>query len=160
MSQLKRILDVLVDHDVEFIVVGGLAAVLQGAPVTTQDVDIVYGLSEANQGRLLAALEVLGAVFRGDARRLSPNLSHLASRGHKLLTTRYGDLDCLGAIEEATTHEELLPHAEWMQLGDRQLRVLSLARLIRVKEQLTRPKDKLMLLQLQATFDERQKKAP
>lgn len=158
MPQLTRILETLVDHQVEFIVVGGLAAVLQGAPVTTQDVDIVYDLSEANQRRLLGALEAMGALFRGDKRRLQPNLSHLASRGHKLLTTTHGDLDCLGTIEEATAYEDLLGHAEWMKIGEIPIRVLSLERLIQVKEQLTRPKDKLMLIQLQAALDERSKK--
>lgn len=157
MPQLKRILETLVEFDVEFIVVGGLAAVLQGAPVTTQDVDIVYSLSEANQTRLLAALKALGALFRGDPRRLEPTMSHLASRGHKLLTTPHGDLDCLGTIEEATTYDQLLSHVDWMEVGGKRIRVLSLPRLILVKERLARPKDQLMLLQLQATLDERRK---
>ena len=75
----------LVTHDVEFIVVGGMAAVLQGAPVHTIDLDIVYALSDANISRLELALTELGAVFRDDPRKIVPNRSHLQSRGHKLL---------------------------------------------------------------------------
>lgn len=37
MPELRRILEVLASHEVDFIVVGGLAAVLQGAPTTTYD---------------------------------------------------------------------------------------------------------------------------
>ena len=130
---------------------------LQGAPVVTQDVDIVYSLSEANQKRLLGALEQLHALFRDDERRLKPNLSHLASGRHKLLTTLHGDLDCLGTIEKDTSYDDLLEHVDWMEVGGRRIRVLSLPRLIRVKERLTRPKDKLMLMHLQATLEEREK---
>ena len=53
-------------HGVEYVVVGGLAAVLQGAPVTTLDVDIVYARSEENVGRLEAALTELDARVRTD----------------------------------------------------------------------------------------------
>ncbi len=157
MPELRRILEVLASHEVDFIVVGGLAAVLQGAPTTTYDVDIVYSLAKPNQEKLLRALEELDATFRGDPRRLRPNLSHLDSKGHKLLTTRLGDLDCLGTIETDTTYEDLLEHVDWIEIDSRATRVLTLERLIEVKRKLKRPKDQLMLLQLEATLDERGK---
>lgn|SRR5690606_20098849 len=157
MPELRRILEVLASHEVDFIVVGGLAAVLQGAPTTTYDVDIVYSLAKPNQEKLLRALEELDAIFRGDPRRLRPNLSHLDSKGHKLLTTRLGDLDCLGTIETDTTYEDLLEHVDWIEIDSRATRVLTLERLIEVKRKLKRPKDQLMLLQLEATLDERGK---
>jgi hypothetical protein len=78
--------------------VGG-TAVLQGAPVHTIDLDIVYALSESNIVRLELALIELAAVFRDDPRRIAPNRSHLQSRGHKLLQTTAGPLDALAAIE-------------------------------------------------------------
>lgn len=157
MPELRRILEVLASHEVDFVVVGGLAAVLQGAPTTTYDVDIVYSLAKPNQEKLLRALEELDATFRGDPRRLRPNLSHLDSKGHKLLTTRLGDLDCLGTIETDTTYEDLLEHVDWIEIDSRATRVLTLERLIEVKRKLKRPKDQLMLLQLEATLDERGK---
>jgi hypothetical protein len=102
---LQQIISSLVEHEVAFIVVVGVAAVLQGAPITTQDLDIVYSLASPKPERLLAALQSLGAVHRDDPRRLVPGPSHLTTRGHKLLTTRHGDLDCLGSIEESTTYD-------------------------------------------------------
>lgn len=153
--QFRALLEVLVRHRVDFIVVGGVAGVLQGAPLLTRDLDIVYRLTEENEQRLLAALDDLDATFRADSRRLKPRLSHLASRGHKLLSTRLGDLDCLGTIEDDTDYEDLLPHADCMRVGEIDLRVLSLRRLVEVKEKLSRPKDRLALLQLRAALDER-----
>ena len=157
MAQFHAILKTLVENEVEFILVGGLAAVLHGAPVTTHDVDIVYSRSPENVSRLLKALRLMDSVFRADRRRLRPDESHLASAGHKLLETAFGDLDCLGTIEESTAYEDLLPFVDTMVVGALTVSVLSLPRLIEVKEKLTRTKDQLMLLQLRATLEERDK---
>lgn len=151
-----EILHTLARHDVEHIVVGGTAAVLLGAPIQTLDLDIVYSRSDANVPRLLAALTELQAVFRTDPRRLTPTASHLRSTGHKLLETRFGVLDVLGTVEENTSYEDLLPDAVPLLVADTRVLVLSLPRLIAIKEKLTRPKDRAMLLVLRATLEERE----
>ncbi|MDI1446829.1 DUF6036 family nucleotidyltransferase [Polyangium sp. 6x1] len=154
---LADILRTLLHHRVDFVVVGGMAAVLQGAPVHTFDIDIVYSRAEDNVARLLAALRDLDAVFRTDPRRLVPNESHLLSAGHKLLSTRHGVLDVLGTIEEDTSYEDLLPDTLWLEVAGAPIRVLSLERLIQIKEKLTRPKDRAMLLVLKATLEEKRR---
>jgi predicted nucleotidyltransferase len=154
---IADIIRTLIEHGVEFVIVGGMAAVLQGAPVNTFDLDVVYDRSPENVQRVLSALSKLDAIFRDDPRRLRPNESHLASAGHKLLETNRGPLDLLGTIEENTGFDELVADSEWLEIGDLRVRVLSLVRLIRVKEQLGRPKDKAMLLILRATLDEKQR---
>jgi hypothetical protein len=151
----RAILEVLSKRDVDFIVVGGVAGVLHGSPLQTADLDIVYSLDVANQARLLVALEELDAIFRDDPRNLRPNLSHLACRGHKLLSTRFGDFDCLATIEENTTYDDLVEHTEVIQIGELRIKLLSLQRLISVKEKLQRPKDRLALMHLRATQEER-----
>lgn len=95
-------------------------------------------------------------MFRGDRRRLRPNASHLAGLGHLLLETRFGVLDVLGSIEEATTYEDVLPDSALVDLGGFEVRVLSLRRLLEVKRKLSRPKDKLMALQIEATIEEQE----
>ena len=142
-------------HGVEYIVVGGTAAVLNGAPIHTLDLDIVYARSEPNVQRLLAALSDLDAVFRSDPRQLRPGASHLRSAGHKLLVTKHGPLDVLGTVEEATAYEELVADTVWMEIAGVPVRVLSLERLIAIKEKLSRPKDLAMLLVLRATLEEK-----
>ncbi|MDC0746505.1 nucleotidyltransferase domain-containing protein [Polyangium mundeleinium] len=154
---LADILRTLLHHRVDFVVVGGMAAVMQGAPVHTFDIDIVYSRAEDNVARLLAALRDLDAVFRTDPRKLVPNESHLRSTGHKLLSTRHGVLDVLGTIEEDTSYEDLLQDALWLEVAGAPIRVLSLERLIQIKEKLTRPKDRAMLLVLKATLEEKRR---
>ena len=63
-ADLESLLDALVGAGVEFIVVGGAAAVLHGAPVTTQDVDIVPRTDVENADRLMGLLTKLDARVR------------------------------------------------------------------------------------------------
>jgi hypothetical protein len=157
MFNFRAIVRVLAKYDVRFGIVGGLAGVMQGAPIHTQHLDILYSLHPPNPERLLAAAEELEAIFWGEPRNLRPNLSHMTSRGHKLLSTRHGRIDCLATMEEDTTFEDVVMHFDWMELDGTPVRVLSLPRLIEVKKKLSRPKDQLALIQLEATLEERSK---
>lgn len=159
MFNFRAMVAVLAKHEVEFAIVGGLAGVMQGAPIHTQDLDILYSLLPPNPSRLLAALQELDATFWDDPRMLRPGISHMESRGHKLLGTRFGRIDCLATIEEQTAFEDVLDDLDWLELDGTPVRVLSLPRLIEVKKKLSRPKDQLALLQLQATLEERQTKS-
>src|SRR5580698_8421665 len=92
-------LNALHDGGVEFVLVGGIAAVLHGAPVNTYDVDVVPARSEDNIEKLLRVLDSIDAIYRiQPSRRLKPGVSHLSSAGHHNLTTRLGPLDVLGTI--------------------------------------------------------------
>src|SRR5277367_2726356 len=113
MPELKfaAALRALRDGGVEFILVGGLAAAVNGAPVNTLDIDVVHARDPANIARLLPVLETLDAAFRTQPeRRLRPNASHLASAGHLNLITRYGPLDLLGTIGRNLGYEDLMAH--------------------------------------------------
>jgi hypothetical protein len=150
-----ELLRLLVKNDVEFIVVGMTAGILQGVPLTTLDLDVVHRRSAANVARLLSVLGGVDATYRHDPRRLRPQESHLVSPGHQLLTTTYGDLDCLGSLGEGVGYEELLEQTVGMSLGGGMtIRVLSLPALIQAKERAGRPKDLAVLPVLRATLDE------
>lgn len=81
MFNFRAMVRVLAEHDVEFAIVGGLAGVMQGAPIHTQDLDILYSLRPPNPARLLTAVGVIDAFFWGDPRSLRPDISHMESRG-------------------------------------------------------------------------------
>lgn len=148
-------LDALGRAEVELVVVGMTAAILQGAPMLTNDVDIVHRRTPENVERLLRVLEELGAVYRTDRRRLPPKASALLGPGHNLFETRAGDLDCLGTIDQDLGYEELLPDSTVVDLGAGvQCRVLLLARVIEIKQRAGRPKDLAALPMLRATLDE------
>ena len=93
------------------------AGILQGAPVTTVDLDLVHRRSPENVARLLRVLAELEATFLHDPRGLRPAESHLVGPGHQLLTTRLGDIDCLGTVDQDRRYEDLLPLTVEMTLG-------------------------------------------
>jgi hypothetical protein len=153
------ILRALVEADVEFVLVGGLAAVLNGAPVHTFDVGIVHSREQANAERLLAVLDVLESVFRAQPeRRLKPTLSHLSRPGHLNLLTRFGPLDVLGSIGRGLGYEDLLPDTAVLDIGSSTtIRVLTLEKLIELKQELGGEKDRAMLPILRRTLRERKR---
>lgn len=155
-----EILRLLAAAKVDFIVVGMVAGVLRGAPVTTVDLDIVHRRGGDNVSRLLEVLGDLQAVYRHDPRRLSPRESHLVSEGHQLLTTRCGDLDCLGMVGDGQAYEDLLVSAPELELEDGlAVRVLDLPTLIELKEKAGRPKDLAVLPILRATLAETRRRS-
>ena len=142
----------------DFIIVGGVCGVLHGAPVTTFDLDIVHSRTQDNLARLLPALQELEAYYRGrQNQRLKPDLAHLSSPGHQLLMTRSGPLDLLGTIGSGRGYENLLPHSVEIEIGPLRLRVLSLEKLIEVKEEMGFEKDKAILPILRQTLLEKRK---
>jgi len=158
-ARFVELLRQLATHEVDFIVVGMTAGVLQGAPVTTIDLDIVHRRTPENVDRLLRALRELDAVYRHDPRNLRPQESHLSGPGYQLLTTAHGDLDCLGTIDEGKSYEDLLSGTQEMRLTDGKLfRVLSLPALIEIKARCARPKDLAVLPVLRATLEEQQRR--
>ena len=69
-----KILKTLNNHEVNFIIIGGVSAVLHGAPVTTFDLDIIHHRTEQNVDKLLDALHELNAYYRTRRElRVSPN---------------------------------------------------------------------------------------
>jgi hypothetical protein len=147
----------LLDHQVDFLIVGGVAAVLQGAPVNTFDLDVVHCTDAANVERILAALGELDAVYRAQPElRLRPNASHLSSPGHQLLITRLGPLDMLGSIGNRRTWRELLPHCTELKVGPGvAVKVLDLEMQIAIKEEVGGEKDLAVLPVLRRTLHER-----
>jgi hypothetical protein len=141
---------------VEFVLIGGVAAVTHGAPYDTFDVDVVYRRSDENIARLMTVLTSLRAEFHDlTNRHLPPTASLLALPGPKLLRTSLGRLDVLGELDEHTTWDELVSDAARFDLGfpEGPVLVISLARLIAVKERVRRPRDLAVLPLLYAVRD-------
>ena len=138
----REILVVLNRHRVEYIVVGGVAAVIQGAPITTFDLDTLVRVERENAGRLLKALSELEAHFREHQTVLKPTLDDILAGGHMLLMTRAGPLDVLGYIGDGKRYEDLISVASEVAVAAGKLRVLDLEELIRQKKALDRPKDR------------------
>lgn len=150
---LGAILDGLIEAGVEFILVGGLAAVVQGAPVTTMDVDIVHKQSSENIGKLLAFLKSIDAFHRRpDDKVIGPKEEEISGTGHALFTTRIGPLDVLAVIEQGKAYEDLLEHTVEIEFRGHTVRVLNLKMLVELKRESTDPRDRQRLPILEETL--------
>ncbi len=150
-----QILEVLARHAVEHVVVVGVCAVAHGAPVTTFDLDVLYGRAADNSDRVLDALEELDAYHRepGD-QCLAPQRRILDAGGPALFMTKFGPLDFLGDLggRELTALRE---HTVELTLeSGLRLRILDLETLIDVKEQAGHPKELAVLPILRQTLIE------
>lgn len=153
-ESFRRILEVLEQHGVEYVVVGGVAAVLQGAPVTTFDIDALVKVNPDNSERLRKALEALDARYR-EHTSLRPTSAEIEAGGHLLLLTSSGPLDVLGFIGGGKRFEDVAEHTEPMTIGQLTIRVLSLEALIEDKRALGRDKDGAALRMLEALLARR-----
>lgn len=149
----SELLAAFATEDVEVIVVGGVAAVLWGAPVSTFDLDVVYRRNAENVARLCSVLETLEARYRDPAGRdISPDADRFLGGGHHQLLTILGPVDLLAAIGAELAYEDLLPRTELLEVDELEVRVLSLETIIETKEDLARDKDRAMLAVLKETL--------
>jgi hypothetical protein len=153
---LTDIVLALADASVAFILVGGFAAVAQGAMITTFDVDIVHSRTEDNLDKLLGVLTRLDAYYRGrpGGNRLPPDREALAGPGHSLLMTSLGPLDVLGEIEGHRAYAQLIDHTENVPVAGRSVRMLSLEMIVQLKRASTHPKDVQALPALESALEQ------
>ena len=145
-ADLDALIVALTEAGVEFVVVGGAAAVLHGAPVTTVDLDVVHRRTPENVERLLAVLAALEGTYRAPTSPgLRPTAELLLGRGQNLLSTKLGPLDLLCVLHDQRGYEELLPRTEVMTDERATIRVLDLDSLIELKAEMNRAKDRLAL---------------
>ena len=142
-ADLGALLDGLMASGVEFILVGGLAAVAQGAPITTLDVDIVHHQTDENIQKLLTFLLSVGARHhRPDDKVIKPNKRDLLGSGDALFVTQLGPLDVLGVIEKGRGFDALLEDTEEIGFRGRRIRVLKLETLVALKRHSENPRDR------------------
>jgi len=152
-SNLSSVLEGLIKANIEFILVGGLAAVVQGAPVTTMDVDIVHNQSSENIAKLLGFLKSIDALHRRpDDKVIRPKEGDISGMGHALFTTRLGPLDVLAAVEEGRTYEDLIEYTVQIEFRGHTVRVLNLKTLVELKRTSRDPKDRQRLPVLEETL--------
>ncbi len=153
VADVSAILEGLIKADIKFILVGGLAAVVQGAPVTTMDVDIVHNRSSENIAKLFEFLKSIDAIYRRpDDKIIAPKEEDFSGQVHALFTTRLGPLDVSAVIEEGKTYEDLLDHTVEIEFRGHTIRVLNLKTLTELKRASKYPKDKHRLLVLEETL--------
>jgi hypothetical protein len=156
VTDFARLLKVLTNAKVEFIIIGGFAATAHGSAHVTADLDIVYRRTEENITRLVAVMEPLQPYLRGAPPGLPFHFDvDTVKRGLNFtLRTLAGDLDALGEVTGGGTYDDLLPHSEIRQLFDLQCRFVDLETLIRLKRAAGRPKDLERIAELEILWQE------
>jgi nucleotidyltransferase AbiEii toxin of type IV toxin-antitoxin system len=149
---LERLLRALVDGKVDFVVIGGVAAVLHGSARATFDLDICFANDAANLDALGRVLTGLGARLRGVAEDVPfiADGTTLKRVDVLTLTTIAGDLDVLRVPSGAPRYDVLRAHADRFDVGGFEVRVASVEDLIAMKTAAGRSKDLNDVAELEA----------
>lgn len=142
----ERLFTTLARHQVQFVLIGALAARLQGFPRLTADADITPARDQPNLERLAAALRELEArvyteaVPEGLAFDCSAAMLERADLWN--LVTAAGRVDLAFRPSGTAGFEDLLAHAVRFEVYGVQLLVAALPDILRSKEAANRPQDR------------------
>jgi hypothetical protein len=155
---VAAICEVLVDHGVEFLIIGGVAARLHDTGHATIDIDICPSTGHANLSNLAAALQGLGARLRveGDPAGVpfEPHRDMLSQVAMMTLITEHGPLDlCFAPSGFPDGYDSLSRHATIIAVGAVDVLVASLDDVVASKRAAGRPKDIVALPPLEAHLE-------
>ena len=157
MTDYRELIRSLSAGGVEFIIVGGAAAIAHGGSRLTEDLDLVYRRNQENIDSIIQSLAPFhpylrgapeGLPFKWEAQTIWNGLNFT-------LTTSLGPLDLLGEITLGGIYEDLVPHTVELDIFDTRCLCISLERLIEVKRAAGRPKDFEVIAELEALLEER-----
>lgn len=155
----EAILRTLLENEVEFVLIGGVAATLHGSNLRTGDVDVCPERGTANLQRLARVLRDLEARVRAegvsDGLAFEPDAAFLERVELLNLTTRFGDFDLAFSPSGTDGFDDLWTSHVTFDLGGLHVPTASLADLIRSKEAAGRRKDLEALPTLRALLGER-----
>jgi Nucleotidyl transferase AbiEii toxin, Type IV TA system len=148
----EALLRQLVAADVDFVVVGGIAAVLLGSAAITRDLDITYASDQDNLDRLGDVLVSLDARLRGVTEDVPFVPDGRTLRHTRVLTldTPDGWLDLLAQPDGSPAYARLRERSWVADVGGIRVRVASLEDLIAMKKAAGRPKDLVAVEELEA----------
>lgn len=155
-TDFERVLHALHQAGVEFILIGGLAAVVWGASRFTRDVDIVYRRTPENLQRLVDALTPLapylrdappGLPFHWDTETLKRGLNFT-------LSSDAGPIDLFGEVVGGGTYDSLKAAAVEVELFGIPCLCVSLRKLIELKRAAGRPRDLEVVAELEQQLEE------
>lgn len=150
MQDLSELVRRLITSQVEFVLIGGFAAVAHGVTLVTRDVDVCCRLSEPNLMRLQQAFADLHPVHRSRPDMpldLTPQQCARLKNLH--LKTDLGFVDCLGEVLGVGAFDEVARHSVEIELPSGKCRVLDIDALIRSKEAMNRDHDQITVKQLE-----------
>lgn len=156
MKAVKNQLEFLGRHDIDCVIIGGVAGTLHGSTIPTTDLDVCYSRTTENLIRIAAALHAVNARLRN----APPNLPFLldAETLRKGLNftfiTDVGDLDLLGEVRGIGYYDGAAEGASSFELLGYRFKVIALDKLILAKRTAGRPKDMVAVAELEALLEQ------
>ena len=152
MHNLNRLLQRLATANLDFVIVGGFAAMLHDSALLTRDLDVCMVLDEANLAKLREVLADLSPVHRFTPARLpfSPVPSPGTTLHNLYLETTWGAFDVITVIKGVGDLQRIKSGAVEIELMGVKCRLIGLDDLITVKEAVGRPKDLMAATELRA----------
>jgi len=152
MTEVEQQIRLVSDFKIEWVFVGGLAALIHGASIRTPDLDVCYSRDKANLIKIVEGLRSVNALLRGAAKRLPFILDEeTLARGLNFpFETNIGNFDFLGEVQGVGDFAECLRNSDEVEIFGARHYVLSLDKLIAAKRSGGRPKDLLVLPELEA----------
>jgi hypothetical protein len=149
MQNLSELTQKLISAEVEFVLVGGFAAVAHGVTLVTRDVDICCRFTEVNLMRIQKAFSDLHPVHRSRP-DLPLHLTPKQCAGLKnlYLKTDLGIVDCLGEVLGVGDFNEVLKQSVEVELPCGKCRIIDIDALIRAKEAMNRDHDRITVKHL------------
>lgn len=144
----------LVEADISFVVIGGLALGSWGVIRGTKDCDIVPDPTPKNLDRLAGLITDLGGhVQLGESLLGSErSIAALLRSGERaLITTQLGDLDVVQGIDGVLPYDELRASAIDIEIADVSIAICALEHLRTMKRSAGRPRDLVDLEDLDAS---------
>jgi predicted nucleotidyltransferase len=160
ITDYAKVLQVLTENGVRFVIIGGVAANLHGSARATFDLDLVYSREPANIARLVKALAPFRPYLRGAPQGLPFKFDEATARNglNFTLDTALGDLDLLGEVVGGGNYEQLASHTVEIEAFGLRCQCVTLERLIQLKRAAGRPKDLESIAELQVLLEERRKR--
>ncbi len=150
MGSIHPLLLKLLTNRVEFVLIGGVAAILHGASTFTKDIDVCASFANENLDRIVEALHDLDPRYRMTPQKLKmpSDASKLYGYKNLYLQTTLGEIDLLSEVDGVGPYSIVKDHAELITLGDTQIPVMSMEDIIQSKGFLGRPKDRQVIAEL------------
>ncbi|MFH1729188.1 MAG: hypothetical protein ABIA04_12310 [Pseudomonadota bacterium] len=150
MQNFEKIIKLFIDNDVDFVLIGGLAATLHGSSIATQDIDFCVSFAEENCEKILKAIDGINPIHRDIKKPFKENSQSLSKYKNLYLITDLGSIDMLGLVSGLGDYKKLISQSIEVDLFNRKCKVLSIDALIKTKKEMQREKDKETIFQLEA----------
>jgi predicted nucleotidyltransferase len=128
---------------VEFVIVGGVAAITHGSAVTTVDLDVCAPLTQENARSIIQAFADANPRWRmrPDLPVITVDDHHLVGIKNLYLATDFGQLDVLGELPDVCSYEDLAARSVQVDFGELRCRLIDIDTLIAAKRQAGRSHD-------------------